>query len=214
MYRVVALQFDDAEQQRTAAHLGMWIFLATEMLFFGGMFIAYTVERVNQGAAFREGSRQMSFWLGSANTALLLTSSLMMALAHRSVEQGKRGAVLWQIGATGGLGALFLGIKFFEYSQHIAEGLLPGHKFAFVESVPRNVSAGGVEMFFCFYYAMTGFHALHMMIGLGMLSVLFIMVQRRRISSDWPTPVILGGLYWHFVDLVWIFLYPLLYLVH
>ena len=205
---IVARQFDDAEQQRTASDLGMWVFLATEILFFGVLFVAYTATRLHDPQAFAIASRLTNVTLGSINTAVLLTSSLMMALAVRATKLGLRRVALGFLCATAVLGIVFLAIKFTEYYLDYAGHLVPVLDFA--HSGPH---AGGVENFFYLYFFMTGLHSVHMIAGIVVVTVLAVMTARRRFTPDYFTPVELGGLYWHLVDIVWIFLYPLLYLV-
>lgn len=205
---VIARQFDDPLQQRKASDLGMWVFLATEILFFGALFVAYTATRVHDPQAFAIASRLTNLTLGSINTGVLLTSSLMMALAVRSTKLGLRSASIAFLLATAALGTVFLGIKFTEYYLDWRDHLVPVIDFA--HSGPH---AGGVETFFYMYFFMTGVHSIHLIIGIVTMLVLAWMAKRRDFSPDYFTPVELGGLYWHLVDIVWIFLYPLLYLV-
>jgi cytochrome c oxidase subunit 3 len=204
----VAHQFDDAEQQYDAATLGMWVFLVTEVLFFGGMFTLYVVYRSMFPAAFAAGSHELDFALGTINTAVLITSSLTMVLAVHAAQAGGRAAQMTWLIATMALGAVFLGIKFTEYAHKFAEHLVPGPSFRFA-----GPEAPQAELFFSLYFVLTGFHALHMVIGLGLLSVLTVLAWRGRFGPGYFTPVEVSGLYWHFVDLIWIFLYPLLYLI-
>jgi cytochrome c oxidase subunit 3 len=205
---IVARQFDDADQQRKASDLGMWVFLATEILFFGALFMAYTFSRIQHPEAFATASRLTNVTLGSVNTAVLLTSSLTMALAVRATKLGLRKASIGLMGATIALGIAFLAIKGTEYYLDYAAHLVPA-----VDFVHPGPHAGGVELFFCLYFIMTGVHSLHMIVGIGVVSVLAVMARRRDFMPEYFTPVELGGLYWHLVDIVWIFLYPLLYLV-
>jgi cytochrome c oxidase subunit 3 len=208
-YIAVPEQFDDREQQHEAASLGMWVFLATEILFFGGMFMGYTVYRSQYDVAFIAGSHLLDVKLGAINTMVLLGSSFTMALAVQSAQLGKRKAVIAFLLATMILGSVFLGIKLIgEYRHEYLEHLIPGINFAY-----EGPHAREVELFMCFYFAMTGFHALHMIIGMGIMTVLIIMSWRGRISPERHNPVEMTGLYWHFVDIIWIFLFPLLYLV-
>lgn len=205
---VVARQFDHPLQQRKASDLGMWVFLATEILFFGALFVAYTATRIHDPQAFAIASRLTNLTLGSINTGVLLTSSLMMALAVRSTKLGLRGASIAFLIATAVLGLAFLGIKFTEYYLDWRDHLVPVIDFAHT-----GPHAGGVENFFYMYFFMTGVHSIHLIIGIVTVLVLAWMTGRRDFSPDYFTPVELGGLYWHLVDIVWIFLYPLLYLV-
>jgi cytochrome c oxidase subunit III len=205
---VVLHQFDDVEQQYEAASLGMWVFLLTEIMFFGGLFTGYTVYRAAYLAAFAEGSHHLDIVLGGINTAVLIASSLTMALAVHSAQQGERQALTRFLLLTMLLGLVFLGIKGVEYAHKFAEHLVPGRTFPI-----EGPHARQLQLFFGFYFSMTGMHALHMVIGLGILAVLAWQAWRGHFSPAYNTPVELAGLYWHFVDLVWIFLFPLLYLL-
>ncbi|HTO76731.1 MAG TPA: cytochrome c oxidase subunit 3 family protein, partial [Thermoanaerobaculia bacterium] len=200
--------FTDLEHQQEASTLGMWIFLVTEVLFFGGMFTAYVVYRSTYRAAFEGASNLLDIRLGTVNTAVLLLSSLTMALAVRSAAQGKKKLIVFFLSSTILLGTVFLGIKVIEYSQKFAHHEVPGPHFVVPEELPRQA-----EMFFSLYFCMTGLHALHMIIGVGLLSWLIARARRGDFSVRYSTPVDLVGLYWHFVDIVWIFLFPLLYLL-
>jgi cytochrome c oxidase subunit 3 len=205
----VAHHFDDAEQQREAATLGMWVFLATEVMFFGGLFTAYVAYRALYPDAFGHASNHLDVRLGTTNTAVLITSSLTMALAVRAAQVGEAPAriVRW-LAATMALGSTFLVIKLFEYAHKFREGLVPGPTFTYAGPDARQA-----ELFFSLYFGMTGLHALHMVIGLGLLGWLVREARRGRFGPAFHTPVENCGLYWHFVDIVWIFLFPLLYLV-
>ena len=200
--------FDDPEQQLEASRSGMWLFLATEIMFFGGIFIGYTIYREAYFDVFAQASNHLNVWLGSVNTAVLICSSLSMALAVHAAQAGHRKQIILNLLLTMVLGALFLGIKFTEYYHKYEERLIPGQDFVFKGGDP-----GQAAIFFSFYFAMTGLHALHMTIGLGLLAYLTIQAARDRFSPLYYTPVEMSGLYWHFVDIVWIFLFPLLYLV-
>jgi cytochrome c oxidase subunit III len=204
----VAHQFEDYQQQQESATLGMWIFLATEILFFGGMFVAYTIYRMLYYQVFGEASRHLSVVLGTINTGVLLCSSLTMAMSVHAVQLGHRKTAAWLLLVTMVLGAGFLGIKFYEYYEKYEEHLIPGASFVW-----EGQDAQHAPLFFLFYFVMTGMHALHMIIGIFMLAVLLVLTWRRRIGPAYYSPVELGGLYWHFVDIVWVFLFPLLYLV-
>jgi cytochrome c oxidase subunit III len=211
--RGFAHQFEDAEQQREAGSLGMWVFLVTEIMFFGGLFAGYAIYRALYLPAFEQGSRLLNVDFGVTNTAVLIGSSLTMALAIRAAQTGKRkGTIIFLLLLTMLLGAAFLGIKFiFEWRHDYIEHLVPG--FGFQVQPGWGPMASKVEMFFCFYFFMTGLHALHMFIGIGILTVLTIMTARGRFSPEYYAPLEISGLYWHFVDIVWIFLFPLLYLI-
>jgi cytochrome c oxidase subunit III len=206
-------RFADADQQHEAGSLGMWVFLGTEIMFFGGLFSAYTIYRALYLPAFEFGSRLLNVRLGTTNTAVLIASSLTMALAVHSAQTGKRKALIAFLLITMMFGLAFLGIKFDEYAQHWHHFLVPGLRFAPKEALPAGVTASNLELFMCFYFFMTALHALHMIIGLGILTVLVIMAYRGRFSEKYFSPVEISGLYWHFVDIVWIFLFPLLYLI-
>jgi cytochrome c oxidase subunit 3 len=200
--------FEDLEQQHHAAWIGMWIFLATEVMFFGGMFTGYAVYRWAYTPGFAAASNHLDMWLGAINTAVLIGSSFTMALAVHSAQTDRRRALVNFLLLTILLGAIFLGIKFFEYQHKFEEHLVPGHNFRFEGPLARQA-----EIFFSFYFGMTGMHALHMIIGIGLLGYLAFTARGGRFSSVYYTPVEMTGLYWHFVDLVWIFLFPLLYLL-
>jgi cytochrome c oxidase subunit 3 len=204
----VAHQFEDAEQQFEASALGMWAFLATEVLFFGGLFISYAVYRSSYPQAFAEASNHLDILLGTVNTAILIGSSLTMVLAVYSARFGSRNTQVLFLLATLALGLVFLGIKAIEYQHKFHEHLVPGLNFQF-----PGKEAAAAQIFFSLYFAMTGMHALHMVIGAGLLIVLATQAWRGRFSAAYYTPVEIVGLYWHFVDIVWIFLFPLLYLL-
>jgi cytochrome c oxidase subunit III len=201
-------QFDDVEQQYEAASLGIWVFLLTEIMFFGGLFTGYAVYRVAYPLAFAEGSQHLDIMLGGINTAVLIGSSLTMALAVHSTQVGERQTLVRFLLLTMLLGLVFLGIKGVEYAHKFEEHLVPGPGF-----VSEGPHAQQVQLFFGFYFSMTGMHALHMIIGIGLLAVLAWQAWHGRFSAAYFTPVELSGLYWHFVDIVWIFLFPLLYLL-
>lgn len=204
----LAHQFDDMHQQLDASTFGMWVFLLTEIMFFGGLFASYAVYRSAYPAAFAEGSRHLHVLLGGVNTAVLIASSLTMALAVRAAQLGKSKAIVNYLLATLMLGGVFLGIKAFEYYQKFLEHHVPGPSFVF-----NGPDAGPVQMFFCFYFVMTGMHALHMIIGAGLLIYFIIQARSGRYTAEYFGPVEVMGLYWHFVDIIWIFLFPLLYLI-
>ena len=212
-HSVLQHHFENLEQQHETAALGMWVFLATEVMFFGGLFTAYTVYRTLYPAAFAEASHHLSMPMGAANTAVLLCSSLTMALAVHFAQVGRRKPTVVSLFATMLLGVIFLAIKAAEWNLEYHEGLIPGGLFTYVSPDPAHISAQQVELFFVLYFAMTGLHALHMIIGLALMSVLAFNAWRGRYNEDYFSPIENGGLYWHFVDIVWIFLFPLLYLI-
>ena len=213
--------FENMEQQREAGTLGMWIFLVTEIMFFGGMFLAYTLYRAQYPVAFAAASNHLDIRLGATNTGVLIVSSFTMAMAVFSTQVGKRRLSIVCLVLTMILGATFLGIKAVEYHQKYVDNLIPGqlipgHPFnpnVHELHLPPSVPLGNVEMFYWIYFAMTGLHALHMIIGLGIMTVILIMAWRGRFSPEYHAPVEISGLYWHFVDIIWIFLFPLLYLL-
>jgi cytochrome c oxidase subunit 3 len=204
----LAHQFEDLEQQHRAGWLGMWIFLATEVMFFGGMFAGYALYRTLYPAAFAEGSRQLEIAWGATNTLVLICSSLTMAMAVHQAEVGRRGRLIGYLVGTMALGVMFLGIKGIEYAHKFEHHLVPGSGFEFPAPFARNA-----QIFFSFYFAMTGMHALHMLVGLGLLTALLIRAWQNEFTPGHHAAVEITGLYWHFVDIVWIFLFPLLYLI-
>ena len=206
--------FTDLAAQREASSLGMWIFLVTEVLFFGGMFLAYAIYRETHRAAFEGASNLLDLKLGATNTVVLIVSSLTMALAVWASQQGRKNLITIFLLLTMALGTVFLGIKYLEYKQKFEHHEVPGPHFV----VPLNEETHQPlprqsEMFFSLYFCMTGLHAAHMIIGLGLLTWLLIKTRRNEFSVRYNTPVDMVGLYWHFVDIVWIFLFPLLYLL-
>ncbi len=206
-------QFEDMEQQREAGSLGMWVFLVTEIMFFGGLFATYIIYRTLYLTAFEEGSRLLNVKFGAANTAVLIGSSLTMALAIHAAQAGKKKSeqVMYLV-LTMILGALFLFLKFnYEWRADYHEHLIPG--FGFIIRPEWGAAGTHVPLYFCFYFFMTGLHAMHMIIGFGILGTLTVMAHRGRFSSEYYAPLEVSGLYWHFVDIVWIFLFPLLYLI-
>ena len=204
----LAPHFDDIAQQSEASHLGMWVFLLTEIMFFGGMFTGYAVYRSVYAVAFAEGSHHLDLVLGSINTAVLISSSLTMVLAVHAAQVGQRQLLVGFLLLTMLLGLVFLGLKTVEYTHKFADHLVPGSGFLYAGPHARQV-----QLFFSFYFGMTGMHALHMIIGIGLLTVLVWLAWRNRFSPMYYTPIEIVGLYWHFVDIVWIFLFPLLYLI-
>ncbi len=204
----LAHQFEDLEQQHDASTLGMWVFLVTEVMFFGGMFAAYVVYRRLHPEAFALASNELDVKLGTFNTAVLIGSSLTMALAVRAAQAGARRPIVAWLGATIVLAGVFLGVKVVEYGHKFEHHLVPGPTFAW-----RGTEHADTELFFGLYFAMTGMHALHMVIGIGVMAVVALLAARGRYTSANYFGVEVTGLYWHFVDLIWIFLFPLLYLL-
>jgi len=207
-YQAYAHQFDSAEQQHGASQLGMWVFIAQEILFFGGLFVVYTVYRFTYPAAFAQASHHLDVTLGAINTAVLIGSSLTMALAVHAAQLGYRRTQALFLVLTIVLGSVFLGIKTIEYGHKFHEHLVPGPSFLFSGAEARHA-----QIFFSLYFVMTGLHALHMIIGIVILAVLTVMAWRGSFDRAYYSPVELTGLYWHFVDIIWIFLFPLLYLI-
>ena len=231
--------FDTMAQQKEAAVVGMWVFLLTEILFFGGLFAAYMVYRIWYFDAFAEASRSLSLFWGGLNTAVLIFSSLTMAMAVRSAQTNKRSATVNWLILTMILGTVFLGVKVIEYADKFEHHHVPGYNFEWAHEAPaaegehaiapaaegaateghRQLSLSPAQLqlttqiYFSLYFTMTGLHALHMIIGIGIMLVITRMAYTGKFDEEYYTPVEMAGLYWHFVDIVWIFLFPLLYLV-
>ena len=202
-----AFQFVDLRQQHDVARLGMWVFLATEVLFFGGLILAYCVYRSAYPGGFAEAARHTKIVIGTANTAILLTSSFLVAwavAAARLRESRLAAALLWTAAL---LGVTFLGLKGAEYTMEYPERLLPGLDFSFA-----GTQARAVHLFFAFYIVATGLHAVHVAVGIVVLAVIGLRARQRAYSEAYHSPIMVAGLYWHFVDLVWIFLFALIYL--
>jgi cytochrome c oxidase subunit III len=202
--------FEDLGQQHEASTLGMWAFLTTEILFFGGLFLGYTVYRVLYPEAWSIGAHQQQMYVGMANTMVLIGSSLTMALAVWFARSGQRMRTVISLVLTLMLGTVFLLVKAYEYHAHWTEGLFPGSRFTWHE-VPAL--AQKVQLFMVFYFTMTGMHALHMVVGAGLLLWIIGRAWRDEFGPEYYGPVEVMGLYWHFVDIVWIFLFALLYLI-
>ena len=201
--------FDDSAQQLESSTLGMWVFLVTEVMFFGGMFGAYTIYRNMYPEAFASTSHFMNVTIGAINTGVLIFSSFTMVLAVRSAQLGQKKALITFLVLTLILGCVFLSLKYVEYHEKWVDHHIPGPGFQYAD--PRYFHQA--QILFYLYFAMTGMHAIHMIVGAGLLVTLIVMAARNRFSSRWYTPVEMIGLYWHFVDIVWIFLFPLLYLI-
>jgi cytochrome c oxidase subunit 3 len=210
--------FFSMAQQLEASILGMWVFLVTEVMFFGGLFMAYLVYRHMYPDAWAHSSHMLNVYLGGFNTAVLICSSLTMALAVRSAQVGSRAGQLVNLVLTIVLGSTFLVVKYFEYKEKFEHGLVPGAHFD-----PHHLDAAGnlvavalpqgSQIFFSLYFIMTGIHAAHMVVGIALMAIIFVMAWKRRFTPEYYGPVEVSGLYWHFVDIVWIFLFPLLYLL-
>ncbi len=200
--------FVSSDQQFDAAKLGMWLFLITEILLFSGMFVAYAVYRVWYPEVFAIASTELNPWLGGLNTVVLLASSLTVALAIHAAQTDKRRALVINLFITVLLAGVFMVVKYFEYTHKFHLGIFPGGNFAYAE-----MNQPIVPIFFSIYYVMTGIHGVHVLVGMGVLSWLGVRAIRGDFHSGYYTPVELSGLYWHLVDIIWIFLFPLLYLI-
>jgi cytochrome c oxidase subunit 3 len=201
--------FETAEQQKDASTIGMWVFLVTEVMFFGGLFLAYFVYRQAYPAAFAAASNKTDLWLGAANTTVLICSSLTMALAVHFAAIGKKNLIILFLILTLILGGTFLGVKAFEYNDKYVHHEIPGPNY----DCEGCADAAHTPLFFALYFGMTGLHATHMIIGVGIILFLIAKARKGAYGPEWHTPVEMFGLYWHFVDIVWIFLFPLLYLI-
>jgi cytochrome c oxidase subunit 3 len=231
--------FADVEQQRNAASLGMWWFLGTEIMFFGGMFCGYLIYRRIYFPEFAVASRSISLFWGTLNTAVLICSSLTVAMAVRAAQLGKRQLQVKLLFATLFFGIVFLGVKakewtdkykehhiptFSDYNAVSGEGdLIKGHEQLLgldkLKDDPVKYQERKAEIqqrtkiFFSLYFALTGMHAIHMIVGVGIFGVITFMAWKGRFTPEYHTPLEIAGLYWHFVDIVWIYLFPLLYLI-
>jgi len=209
--------FATVEQQRDSAALGMWLFLATEIMFFGGMFCAYLIYRLWYFNEFAVGSRSLNLLLGAANTVVLICSSLTVAMGVRAAQLGKRKLLVVLLLLTLVFGLAFLGVKAVEWHEKWEKHHIPGASFDASDLAQKNpdrpIDQNHEQIYFSLYFAMTGLHALHMVVGVGVFVVLTWYAWRGRYTPEYHTPIELGGLYWHFVDVVWIYLFPLLYLI-
>jgi cytochrome c oxidase subunit III len=204
----LAHHFENMGDQKEATSLGMWLFIAQEIMFFGGLFLAYTVYRNLYPAAFVAASHHLDWKLGALNTAVLIFSSLTMAMAVHAAALGKRLQIVGYLFGTVFLGGVFLVVKYFEYKSKFDHHLVPGPHFVF-----PGPEAGPAQIYFSLYFAMTGLHALHMVIGVPILLTIAWFAWRGEYGPQYHSPVEYVGLYWHFVDIIWIFLFPLLYLI-
>jgi cytochrome c oxidase subunit III len=215
---ILSQQFDDVDQRSEASVLGMWVFLATEVMFFGGLLTAYAVYRINAPREVALASKELNVVLGCINTVVLLTSSLTMALAVRASQLRARRELLRWLLLTMVLGTAFLGIKAIEWTADYNEHLIPGLNFQVPEQERSRVEREGLEpgkmeLFFVLYFFMTGLHAIHLIIGIVLVGVMAWLSWRGWFSGGGATQIEVTGLYWHFIDIVWVFLYPLLYLI-
>ena len=204
----LAHHFDNIEVQNHAVRLGMWLFLGTEVLLFAGLFLGYTVYRWLYHPAFHEASRLLSLPLGGTNTVILITSSFTVALGYHAIKENQPKKCVGYLAFTILCAAAFLVIKFFEYKHKFEVGELPGRYFTNTE-----IHSPGGNIFYAVYFLATGLHAFHVIVGASILGWLMMRVRKGKYSSEYYVPVELGALYWHLVDLVWIFLFPLLYLI-
>jgi cytochrome c oxidase subunit 3 len=200
--------FSDSEQQKDAAKLGMWFFLLTEVLTFGGLFCAYAVYRSWYPEMFHNAHSVLNVTMGTINTVVLITSSLTMALAIRSMQMNMKKQTMLFLFLTILLAATFLVIKYFEYSHKFHEGQLPGKYYTYTE-----IEGNNPHIFFSIYFMMTGLHGLHVLGGMAVISWLIYKTSKNSFSSEYYTPIEITGLFWHLVDLIWIFLFPLFYLI-
>lgn len=202
-----AHHFESAEQQYTASKQGTWLFLATEILMFGVFFVSYSLFRALYPELYQEASKLLNTTLGATNTVVLLTSSLSMAMAVHYAQKGLRDKSFWALFVTFLLAATFMVIKYFEYTHKFHLGIYPGRYFTYQTDMPS------LALFFSVYYMMTGLHGLHVLVGMGLIAWLMVKTRRGTFSPQYYTPVECIGLYWHIVDIIWIFLFPLLYLM-
>jgi cytochrome c oxidase subunit 3 len=206
-------QYEDLDQQNETYVVGMWTFLVTEIMFFGGLFLGYTIYRHANPAVFMDaGHRYLQMPLGALNTVVLLSSSLTMALAVYSAQRANRTAQLFFLAITILCSFVFLGVKYIEWTTEFREFHLPGPDFRYI-SADTHIDVAKAQIFFCLYFAMTGLHAIHVIIGILLMSVIGFMIAARKPAVQYYMPVEMTGLYWHFVDIVWIFLFPLFYLI-
>jgi cytochrome c oxidase subunit 3 len=206
----VSLQhhFSDMQQQRDSAKLGLWLFLLTEILLFGGLFAAYAVYRAWNPDIFFNAHKHLSLALGTTNTIVLITSSVTMALAVRSMQLGNKKATMWYLTSTLVLASVFLVIKYFEYSHKFHLGQLPGKYYTY-----SGIEGTNPHIFFSVYFLMTGLHGIHVLAGMAVIAWLLYKTGRNKFSAAYYTPIEATGLYWHLVDMIWIFLFPLFYLI-
>jgi cytochrome c oxidase subunit 3 len=217
----LAHHFHTPAQQHSSAKLGMWLFLGQEILFFGGLFMAYAALRIFYPETFMVAHHYLSTPMGGLNTLVLITSSLTMALAVRAAQTGEQRKQLMHLTLTFLLAGVFLVVKYFEYSHKFHDCLLPGHFFGLPMLDPACTVAQGIldqgakapALFFSIYFVMTGLHGIHVIAGMGVIAWIFLRARKNEFGPHYYTPVENVGLYWHLVDLIWIFLFPLLYLV-
>ncbi len=207
-----AHHFANLEQQKDAAKLGMWIFLVTEVLTFGGLFCAYAIYRSWHPEMFFQAHHELNRIMGAINTIVLITSSVTIALAIRCMQLNQKKGAIINLVFTLIFAGTFMVIKYFEYSHKFHVGQLPGESYHFAELL-KQPGVYNPHLFFGIYFAMTGLHGLHVLIGMGLITWLIIGVVNDRYSPQYYTPIEMVGLFWHLVDLIWIFLFPLFYLI-
>lgn len=205
---VVPHHFDSAEQAFDASKMGIWLFLVTEILMFGGLFVIYIVNRALYPDLFHQASHELNRVMGAVNTVVLICSSYTMAMGINRIQHRKNRQAVWLLLATLLFAATFMVIKYFEYSHKIHEGLLPGAHFTF-----KGIDHPKASLFFSLYFMMTGLHGSHVLVGMGLIAWCLIRTAKGHFSPAYHTPVELTGLFWHLVDLIWIYLFPLLYLI-
>ena len=206
--------FVSSEQQFDSAKLGMWLFLITEILLFSGMFVAYTVFRIWHPETFVAASATLDWQLGTINTIVLLASSFTVALGIHFAQKDERRKLVWSLALTILMAGIFMFIKYLEYSAKFEHGVFPGESFApHGEHYAHLTDFPFARQFFSLYFVMTGIHGVHILVGIGVLGWVCYRASQGHFNSEWYTPVELTGLYWHLVDIIWIFLFPLLYLV-
>jgi cytochrome c oxidase subunit 3 len=200
-------QYEDAVHQSETALAGLWLFLASEILFFGGLFLSWVIYRQAHTAGFNEASRESNLLIGSINTVILFTSSALFSAALPAAKKGRNRTVMWLSLLTCAMGIAFIALKLLEWAVDLSKNLFPGPHFALT-----GMSAGGAQLFYVFYFVATGLHGLHMLIGIGLVGWIAFLARRRGFTSGRATSVEVVGIYWSFVDIIWLILYPLIYL--
>lgn len=204
----VAHHFVDSDQQFDSSKFGMWLFLVTEILFFGGLFVAYIIYRAWNPDLFLLAAQELDTVMGGINTLVLIGSSLTMALAIRAAQVNQQRQISIYLLITIGLALTFMIIKYFEYTHKFELGIFPGEYYTY-----EGIEHAKASIFFSIYYMMTGLHGIHVIIGIGLMVYLLVKVRQNTYNSEYYTPIEITGLYWHLVDIIWIFLFPLLYLI-
>ncbi len=200
--------FSDVDQQKESAKLGVWLFLITEVLLFGGLFAFYSIYRAWNQDIFHNAHVHLDVVMGTVNTIVLITSSVTMALAIRSMQLNQKRNTMILLGVTLFLATMFLVVKYFEYAHKIELGQLPGKFYTY-----QGIEGTNPHIFFSIYFLMTGLHGIHVLGGMGLIAWLMVKTSRNKFSPEYYTPLEMTGLYWHLVDLIWIFLFPMFYLI-